>query len=81
MERKQETKIVKKALEEAGYDVTVSHGTGTSWDWLLISVFVKCQDSRVRRFEISMDIKNIAQKVTGRSGDYDGNINVCVDTN
>ena len=35
MERKQETKIVKKALKNAGHDgCSVRHGKGTAWGWL-----------------------------------------------
>lgn len=38
MDRKQETKIVKKALRQAGFgkenEITVKHGTGTAYGWL-----------------------------------------------
>lgn len=35
MERKQETKVVKKALTDAGFkNVFIKHGTGTGWGWL-----------------------------------------------
>ena len=35
MDRKEETKVVKKALVDAGFNgVRVKHGTGTAWGWL-----------------------------------------------
>lgn len=35
---KEETKAVKKALNEAGINATVRHGTGTAWSWLEINI-------------------------------------------
>jgi hypothetical protein len=40
MERKEETKLVKRAVIAAGFDqnnVTVKHGHGTAWGWLTVS--------------------------------------------
>jgi len=51
-------------------DVNVGHGTGTSWAWLYIDT-KKPEDFRRWR-----DIVRVAKKVTGRDGDYDGEINV-----
>ena len=69
-----ETKAVKDALIQAGYgNVRVKHGTGTAWSWLDIYADVRpnqsWQDKRI-------DIIRIAQRTTGRHGDYDGNINI-----
>lgn len=37
MDRKQETKIVKTALKNAGHNnCQVKHGTGTAWGWLSV---------------------------------------------
>jgi len=35
---KEETKAVKKALQEIGINATVHHGTGTAWGWLEINI-------------------------------------------
>jgi len=43
MERLAETKTVKVALTKAGYTgVRVSHGTGTTWEWL----YIKCNERK-----------------------------------
>jgi hypothetical protein len=39
MDRKEETKLVKNALINAGFDnnsLRVKHGTGTAWGWLKV---------------------------------------------
>ena len=42
MERRQETKIVKAALKNAGLsDCRVHHGTGTAWGWLDVHSEIK----------------------------------------
>lgn len=71
---REETKTVKDALIEAGFtNVRVKHGTGTAWGWLDIHCDAKLgqswQDKRVEAIRI-------AESVTGRHGDYDGEINV-----
>ncbi len=73
IERKQETKLVKDALCEAGYkNISVRHATGTAWGWLEIRVgnTLPGMDSNRRH------IIGITQRVTGRHGEYDGCINV-----
>ena len=69
-----ETQAVKNALIEAGYtNVKVKHGTGTAWGWLKIYADPKpgqsYQDKR-------LGILRIAKRITGRGGDYEGEINV-----
>ena len=67
MTKREETKAVKAALEAAGFNARVGHGTGTASWWLHIKIA-----DMSRRTEAT----EIAQQVTGRHGDYDGNINV-----
>ena len=86
-----ESKAVKAALVEAGYsDVSVTHGKGTAWSWLHVSVSAQgagaecyCDDSpdvgfcgncREKRNSADSAVTQIAQEVTGRHGDYDGRI-------
>ena len=69
---REETKAVKEALVKAGFpNVRVGHGTGTAWGWLEIRCDAKpdqsYQDKRVEAIRIAKD-------VTGRHGDYDGDI-------
>ena len=72
MNRKiEETKMVKDFLKTAGYDVKVRHGKGTSCGWL--KIYVK-SDLPFR--ELRSQICSIVQGITGRSGEYDGRINV-----
>lgn len=73
-ERRQETTAVKRALLEAGIPVRrVIHGRGTAWGWLDIYLeHGACRD----QYETGREAIRIAQEVTGRSGDYDGRINV-----
>ena len=71
MERRQETKEVKTALAKAGIKARVGHGRGTSWGWLYITVD--------RALMLRPEIVAIAQRVTGRKGEYDGNISVFAD--
>jgi len=66
-ERILETKTVKEALKEAGIDCKVKHGKGTSYAWLYIFIDRNTDHDTVL---------NIAQKATGRHGEYDGGINV-----
>jgi len=67
-----ETKAVKDALLKAGFtNVRVGHGRGTAWGWLEISCDAKpgqsYQDKRT-------EVIRLAKAVTGRHGDYDGEI-------
>lgn len=70
---REETKAVKEALVKAGFqNVHVGHDRGTAWSWLKIRCDPKpehktWQDKRI-------EVIRIAKAVTGRSGDYDGEI-------
>jgi hypothetical protein len=71
---REETAAVKKALEEAGYKgVRVGHGHGTGWSWL--KIYWKLQPGQ-DYMETWQHIVAIAQRVTGRHGEYHGEINV-----
>ena len=69
-----ETAAVKAALIQAGFkNVRVGHGTGTAWGWL----HIHCDPKPGQSFQGKMrEAIMIAQAVTGRHGDYDGDINV-----
>ncbi len=67
IERKEETKAVKTALAKAGIKAKVKHGTGSTFGWLFITV-----NTTGKRQEVI----DITQLITGRRGEYDGNINV-----
>lgn len=89
---KDETKAVRAALGAAGIDATVGHGRGTGWGWLEINVGSCEQfgsherDSRTtcrRSCRHCLNYKaltetalKIAKEVTGRHGEYDGEIRV-----
>lgn len=96
---KEETKVVKKALLDAGLDVrSVGHGHGTGWAWLDIRLAralehgceehgtygdyqnrllcVGCRVFHDKCRELDRKAVEVAQKVTGRHGEYDGQINV-----
>jgi hypothetical protein len=74
---REETKAVKDALTQAGFtNVRVGHGTGTAWGWLKIRCDAKPGQSFQRA---DREVIRIARAVTGRRGDYDGNINVVID--
>jgi len=71
---REETKAVKAALIKAGFtNVRVGHGTGTAWGWLHIHCDPKPSQNFQRK---DREVVRIAQAVTGRHGDYDGQINV-----
>ena len=75
-ERKAETRNVKAAVVKAGYqNVGVRHGTGTACAWLMISADHKAGQTWQ---EAGADITEIAQRVTGRGGAYDGRISTNV---
>ena len=75
---REESKAVKDALIEAGFtNVKVGHGRGTAWGWLKIHCAAKLGQSFPRSFqENRVEVIRIAKAVTGRHGDYDGEINV-----
>lgn len=85
MDRKTETKIIKDALKKAGIDAKIRHGKGTAWGW--IDIFIgdpkkrnglhpAPRDNQYTDDEIEFQnrIVRLVQKVTGRHGEYDGNI-------
>jgi len=91
LERKQETKAVKQALQKVGINARVGHGRGTAWGWLEINVGAGQQfgehvldDVQAHRncprcqniYKVAEIALKIAQDVTERSGPYDGNISV-----
>jgi len=68
---REETRAVKKALIEEGIPVKkVGHGTGTAWAWL--HIYLDPSD----KMDYYEEVIRIAQEVTGRHGDYNGEINV-----
>lgn len=76
---REETKAVKEALLNAGYtNVRVGHGTGTAWGWLDIycddKVFLQCNNPGRSFQDKRVEVLRIAKAVTGRHGDYDGEI-------
>ena len=74
MDRNQETKAVKQALQSAGYtEVHVGHGTGTARSWLHIKAKELIDQTWQQK---DRAIVQLAQQITGRHGDYDGRINV-----
>ena len=71
--RSSETKLVKQALIKAGYEnVHVGHGSGTASGWLHLRADAKPGQSWGDKYN---DLCAIAQRVTGRTGDYGGRIN------
>ena len=90
LDRKEETKIVKKELVKYGINAKVGHGRGTAWSWLEINVG-ECQQFGNEHIKdefqshrncpickaahiISNFAEKKAQEVTGRHGEYGGNI-------
>lgn len=90
LERKQETKLVKNELAKYGINARVGHGKGTAWGWLEINVgngqqfgieHIKDEYNSHRNCPLCKAahiIANFAEKkaqeVTGRHGEYGGNI-------
>lgn len=91
MKRHEETKIVKDALKSVGINAKVEHGHGTAWGWLHINIgssdqyehnrtslaheYRSCVICQAHR-ELADVALEVTQKVTGRHGEYSGNINV-----
>lgn len=82
---REETKAVKKALASAGIDAKVTHGTGTAWGWLHVNIGSpklrggfkpEPNDHQYTDEEDALHKKvlKIVQEITGRHGDYDGEI-------
>ena len=87
MERRKETKAVKTALKDAGIKSRVTHGTGTAWGWIEVNIGdpaargglephpdgwrTKYTDGEVK---LQAETLRIVQEVTGRHGEYHGNI-------
>jgi pyruvoyl-dependent arginine decarboxylase (PvlArgDC) len=82
---KEETKAVKKALADAGIEASVTHGTGTAWGWLHVNLGdPRKRDGLIKeefgfRYteeenELHKKVLKIVQDVTGRHGEYDGEI-------
>ena len=87
MERRKETSMVKKALKAAGIKARVMHGTGTSRSWLEVNIGNPEErdglephpdgwGTKYTNEEVCLQNKTlrIVQEVTGRHGEYDGNI-------
>ncbi len=65
-----EARAVKAALEEAGIPFTrVGHGTHSAWSWL--EIYLGTRENYLKYGDHALAI---AQRVTGRKGDYYGNI-------
>jgi len=71
---REESKAVKDALLKAGFaNVRVGHDRGTAWAWLKIH----CDGKPEQSFQDKRaEVLQIAKAVTGRHGDYDGEISV-----
>jgi len=70
---KEETKAVKKALAKIGQSkAKVTHGRGTASGWL--DVYIPKQPGDF--FENLIYFKKYLMEVTGRSGEYDGRIQI-----
>ncbi len=68
---REETTAVKKALRGAGIRATkVGHGNGTAWGWL--DIHLPAASTPATRAK-ALDV---AQQVTGRTGDYNGRISI-----
>ena len=79
MNAREETMLVKKALIAEGFDkcgVRVGHDRGTAAGWLEIQA--SCRKGAYWQKEYDLALA-IAQRVTGRHGDYSGEISVTMD--
>ena len=71
---REETNAVKQALLEAGYlNVRVTHARGTAWGWL--GIYCDPKPNQTWQ-EMRNKVLRIAKSVTGRHGEFDGEINV-----
>lgn len=63
MNRREQTKAVKKALQAAGYPVTnVKHGTGTARSWIHIKLNIHWH----KLTTIMSEVEHLAAKTIGR---------------
>ena len=89
MDRRKETSVVKKALKNAGIKARVTHGTGTAWGWIEVNIgnpeergglepYPNGYGRRYTDEESNLHNKTlrIVQEVTGRHGEYNGNISI-----
>jgi hypothetical protein len=87
MERRKETSAVKKALKDAGIKARVTHGKGTAWGWIEVNIGNPAAreglephpdgwGTKYTNEEVCLQNKTlrIVQEVTGRHGEYHGNI-------
>jgi len=84
-DHKSETKAVKEALKKAGIEAEVKHGRGTAWGWLEINIGDPGLQNGLRQGPFGSQytdeeralhdtVLKIAKEVTGRHGDYNGEI-------
>ncbi|MDW7775593.1 MAG: hypothetical protein SCH39_04540 [Methanosarcinales archaeon] len=82
---KSETRAVKEALKKAGIEAEVKHGRGTAWGWLEINIGDPGLRNGLRQGPFGSQytdeervlhdtVLKIAKEVTGRRGDYNGEI-------
>ena len=82
---KEETKAVKKALADSRIEAKVTNGRGTAWGWLHINIGDPKQRNGLKStpFEyqyteeelaLHRKVLKITQEITGRHGEYDGEI-------
>lgn len=84
-DHKSETKAVKEALSRVGIEAEVGHGRGTGWGWLEINigdprprggVIEETRQYTQEEQDLHKKVLTIAKEVTGRYGEYDGNISL-----
>lgn len=89
MDRREETREVKKALKKEGIKAKVSHARGTAYGWIEIDlgnpkdrngveVHPRGWGERFTDIETALheQVISIVQTVTGRHGKYDGKISI-----
>ena len=84
-DHKSETRAVKEALKKAGIEAEVKHGRGAAWGWLEINIGDPGMrnglkqgpfGSQYTEEELALHdtVLKIAKDITGRRGDYNGEI-------
>lgn len=89
MERRKETSLVKRALKDAGIKARVTHETGTAWGWITVNIGDPKERGGLKTLpdgwrteytdeerKLQEKTLRIVQKVTGRHGEYNGNISI-----
>lgn len=89
MDRRDETRIVKKALKQEGIKAKVSHGNGTGYGWIEVNLGDPVERNGIEKHpngwstrytttEMGLHEKviKLVQDVTGRHGKYNGNISL-----